>query len=59
MGPFVGTPPSGVMIVASLMEKHVGLEDIGEGLSHVCFTQKMLGYFDENTLRIHDELGRF
>ena len=40
------------------MEKYLGLEDIGEGLSRVCFRQKILGYFDENTLRIHGELGR-
>ena len=47
-----------VMISTSLMEKDVGLEEIGEGLWRVYFRQKMLGYFDENTLRIQDELGR-
>lgn len=47
-----------VMISTSLMEKNVGLEEIGEGLWRVYFRQKMLGYFDENSLRIQDELGR-
>jgi len=40
------------------MEKNVGLEELGEGLWRVYFRQKMLGYFDENTLSIQDELGR-
>lgn len=47
-----------VMIATSLIEKNVGLEEIGEGLWRVYFRQKMLGYFEQETLRIQDELGR-
>lgn len=46
------------MISTSLIEKNVGLEEIGERLWRVYFRQKMLGYFEEETLRIQDELGR-
>ena len=33
-------------------------QEIGEGLWRMYFRQKMLGYFDEATLRLQDERGR-
>ena len=47
-----------VMVATRLIEKNVGLEEIGDGIWRVYFRQKMLGYFDETTLRIQDERGR-
>ena len=47
-----------VMVSTSLIDKHVGLEELGNGIWRVYFRQKMLGYFDEETLRIQDEIGR-
>ncbi len=41
-----------------LIDKHVGLEELGEGIWRIYFRQKMLGYFDEKKLRIMDETGR-
>jgi hypothetical protein len=36
----------------------VGLEELDNGLWRVFFRGKLLGYLDERTLRIEDELGR-
>lgn len=47
-----------VMVGTSLIDKHVGLEELGDGIWRIFFRQKMLGYFDEKELRIMDELGR-
>ncbi len=47
-----------VMISTTLIGKHVGLEDIGEGIWRVLFRQKLIGYFEEKTLKIQDEIGR-
>ncbi|SHH66307.1 hypothetical protein SAMN02745124_04454, partial [Desulfofustis glycolicus DSM 9705] len=47
-----------VMVSTALIDKHVGLEEIGEGIWRVYFRQKLLGYFDEKSLRIQDEKGR-
>ncbi len=47
-----------VMVATSLIDKHVGLEELGDGIWRIYFRQKMLGYFDEKELRIMDELGR-
>lgn len=47
-----------VMVSTSLIDKHVGLEELGEGIWRIYFRQKMLGYFDEKKLRIMDEIGR-
>ena len=47
-----------VMVSTSLIDKYVGLEELGEGIWRIYFRQKMLGYFDEKKLRIMDELGR-
>ena len=47
-----------VMVSTTLFDKHVGLEELGNGIWRIYFRQKMLGYFDENKLRIMDEMGR-
>ncbi len=47
-----------VMVSTSLIDKQVGLEELGEGIWRIYFRQKMLGYFEEKTLRIMDEIGR-
>lgn len=47
-----------VMVSTTLIDKHVGLEELGDGIWRIYFRQKMLGYFDEKTLRIQDEIGR-
>lgn len=47
-----------VMVATSLIEKDVGLEELGEGIWRIYFRQKMLGYFHEKELRIMDEIGR-
>ncbi len=47
-----------IMISTTLIEKYVGLEEIGQGIWRVLFRQKLLGYFEEKVLRIQDELGR-
>lgn len=47
-----------VMVATSLIDKHVGLEELGNGIWRIYFRQKMLGYFDEKKLRIMDELSR-
>ncbi|MDH3347899.1 MAG: hypothetical protein OEM02_07350 [Desulfobulbaceae bacterium] len=41
-----------------MIDKHVGLEELGDRIWRVYYRQKMLGYFDEETLRIQDEIGR-
>lgn len=48
-----------IMISTTLIEKYVGLEEIGNGIWRVLYRQKLLGYFEEKLLRIQDELGRF
>ena len=46
------------MVSTNLINKHVGLEDLGDGIWRIYFRQKILGYFDEKTLKIQDEAGR-
>ncbi len=46
------------MIATSLLGKDVGIEEIGTGVWRVFFRQKLLGYFEEQTLRIQNEIGR-
>lgn len=46
------------MVATSLADKHVGLEELGNGIWRIYFRNKMLGYFSEKELRITDELGR-
>ena len=47
-----------VMVSTTLRERYVGLEELGDGIWRIYYRQKLLGYFDENKLRIMDELGR-
>jgi len=47
-----------VMVSTTLIDKYVGLEELGSGIWRIYFRQKMLGYFDEKKLRIQDEIGR-
>lgn len=46
------------MLATSFIDRHVDLEEWGEGTWRTYFRQKMLGYFDENKLWIIEELGR-
>lgn len=48
-----------VGVSTTLMEKNIGLEEMGGGIWGVYFRQKRLGFFNEKYLRIHDEEGRF
>lgn len=47
-----------VGVSTTLAEKHVGLEELGNGIWRVFFRGKLLGYLDERTRRIEDERGR-
>ena len=47
-----------VGVSTTLAEKHVGLEELGNGIWRVFFRAKLLGYLDERTRRIEDERGR-
>lgn len=47
-----------VMVSTTLIDKYVGLEELGGGVWRIYYRQKMLGYFDEEKLRIQDEIGR-
>ena len=48
-----------VGVSTTLMEKNIGLEELGGGIWGVYFRQKRLGFFNEKYLRIHDQEGRF
>jgi len=47
-----------VMVSTTLVTKYVGLEEIATGKWRVYFRDTLLGYLDEETLRIQDDLGR-
>ena len=47
-----------LVVSTALKDKHVGLEEIGDGIYKVYFRQKMLGYFHEDKMRIMDEMDR-
>lgn len=47
-----------VGVSTTLAGKRIGLEELDNGLWRVFFRGKLLGYLDERTLRIEDELGR-
>ena len=46
------------MVSTTLFDRYAGLEELGDGIWRIYFRQKILGYFDENKLRIMDEIGR-
>ena len=47
-----------VTVSSTLIEKHIGLEEMGSGRWRVYFRSTLLGYLDERLLRIQDDLGR-
>lgn len=47
-----------VMVSTTLATRYVGLEEMAEGKWRVYFRDTLLGYLDEATLRIQDDLGR-
>jgi transposase InsO family protein len=47
-----------VVVSTTLMEKYIGLEEMAEGKWRVYYRDTLLGYLDEHTLRIQDDLGR-
>jgi len=47
-----------VMVSTALIDKHIGLEELGNGIWRVFFRSKLLGYLDEKNLRIQDVKGR-
>jgi len=47
-----------VMVSTTLATKYVGLEEMARGHWRVYFRDTLLGYLDEQTLRIEDGLGR-
>ena len=49
---------SWVMVATPLAGRYVGLEELGNGIWRVFYRHKLLGYLDEQTLRIEDEYGR-
>jgi len=48
-----------VMVSTTLIERLVGLEQIAEGIWRVYYRNVLLGYLDEEKLRIMDDQGRF
>jgi len=47
-----------IMVSTALIDKDIGLEELGNGIWRVFFRCKLLGYLDEKTYRIQDEKGR-
>ena len=47
-----------VVVSTTLIEKYIGLEEMAQGKWRVYYRDTLLGYLDEQTLRIHDDLGR-
>lgn len=47
-----------VVVSTTLIEKYVGLQEMAKGKWRVYYRDKLLGYLDEHTLRIQDDLGR-
>jgi len=47
-----------IMVSTALIDKSVGLEELGNGIWRVFFRCKLLGYLDEKIYRIQDEKGR-
>ncbi|MDH3329793.1 MAG: hypothetical protein OEM01_11210 [Desulfobulbaceae bacterium] len=42
----------------TLIDRHVGFEEVDDGIRRIYFRQKMTGYFDEKTLKLQAEIGR-
>jgi transposase InsO family protein len=47
-----------VMVSTTLATRYIGLEEMAEGKWRVYFRDTLLGYLDEEPLRIQDDLGR-
>ena len=47
-----------VGVSTTLAEKHVGLQEVGNGIWRIYFRNKYLGHFDERERRIYDNEGR-
>jgi hypothetical protein len=47
-----------VVVSTTLIEKYIGLEEMAAGKWRVYYRDTLLGYLDEQTLRIQDDLGR-
>ncbi len=47
-----------VVVSSTLIERYIGLQQITEGLHRVFYRNKLLGYFDEKSLKIIDGQGR-
>jgi len=47
-----------VMVSTTLASKYIGLEEMSTGKWRVYFRDTLLGYLDEESLRIQDDLGR-
>jgi hypothetical protein len=47
-----------VMVSTTPATRHVGLQEMTQGKWRVHFRDTLLGYLDEETLRIQDDLGR-
>jgi transposase InsO family protein len=47
-----------VMVTTTLIEKYIGLEEMAAGKWRVYYRDTLLGYLDEKTMRIQDDLGR-
>ena len=47
-----------VMVSTTLIEKYIGLEEMAAGKWRVYYRDTLLGYLDEQTMRIQDDLGR-
>jgi transposase InsO family protein len=50
---------SWITVSTTLMEKHIGLEKIAEGLWRVYYRDMLLGYLDEKQMRVLDDAGRY
>jgi transposase InsO family protein len=48
-----------VVVSTTLAEKYIGLEEMAAGKWRVYYRDTLLGYLDEQVLRIQDDLGRF
>jgi hypothetical protein len=47
-----------VVVSSTLIEKYIGLEEMAQGKWRVYYRDILLGYLDEQTMRIQDDLGR-